>query len=317
MKIIQISDCHLLPPGETVFGSDPGERLRQCIADINRNHGDAELCILTGDLVHRSDPRAYAAVRGCLDDLALPFRLLMGNHDERSALLAAFPETPVDANGFVQSVLDTVAGRLLFLDTAEAGVHTGAYGDRRQAWLRARLAEGDAPIYIFAHHPPFAIELPHIDQYRMLDSDAAALGDILIDAGRVRHFFCGHVHRPVCGSWRGIPFSALRGTNHQSWLDFTARQENVCSLEPPAYAAIFLSAEQTIVHFHDFLDRSPKYLFDPATGSVRAAIEDREGDAAGLPPALTDAALTDWPAAPDAAVIAPSSVNGRAEHAHE
>jgi 3',5'-cyclic AMP phosphodiesterase CpdA len=287
-KIIQISDCHLLPPGETVFGSDPVERLRECIADINRHHGDARLCVVTGDLVHRPDPQAYAALRDCLGRLKLPFRLLIGNHDERSCLLDAFPETPLDADGFIQSVLDTEAGRLLFLDTAEAGVHTGAYCGRRQAWLRARIAERDEPLYVFAHHPPFAIELPHIDQYRMVDSDAAALGDILVDARRVRHLFCGHVHRPVSGSWRGIPFNALRGTNHQSWLDFAARCKNVCSLEPPAYAVIFLETDRTIVHFHDFLDQSPKYLFDPEAGSVTELLGE-EPDTADQDAALTDA----------------------------
>ena len=25
-KIIQVTDCHMLPPGEKIFGSDPGRR---------------------------------------------------------------------------------------------------------------------------------------------------------------------------------------------------------------------------------------------------------------------------------------------------
>ena len=272
LKIIQITDCHLLPSGETIFDSNPETRLRTCIDDINANHPDAALCVLTGDLAHHADPRAYAVLKECLAELALPYRLMMGNHDDRTALRTAFPDVPVDEHGFVQSALDTAAGRLLFLDTIQPGVHTGAYCPQRRAWLKARLGESgdDVPVYLFMHHPPFAIELPHIDEYRMDDRDSSSLGDMLREGKAPRHLFFGHVHRPVCGSWLGIPFSALRGTNHQSWLDFRARNVNVCSLEPPAYGVIFIAPDRTIVHFHDFLDDSPKYIYDPG-----APVEDQ------------------------------------------
>jgi 3',5'-cyclic AMP phosphodiesterase CpdA len=263
LKIIQITDCHLLPAGEKIFGSDPGRRLRACIRDINRNHADAVLCILTGDLAHNGDPAAYRELRKCLAELTIPYRLLVGNHDERAELLRAFPGVPIDHNGFVQSVCDTGAGRLILMDTVEAGLHTGAYCQVRRRWLEARLEEsGDRPVYLFLHHPPFGISLPQLDVYGVTAADADALGALLRRFGNVRHIFAGHVHRPVSGSWQGIPFHAVRGTNHQNWLDFEAA-DNVCSLEPPAYAIAFLGGETTIVHFHDFLDESPKYTYDP------------------------------------------------------
>ena len=77
---------------------------------------------------------------------------------------------------------------------------------------------------------------------------------ILEAHGNVRHVFAGHVHRPVSGSWRGLPFSALRGTNQQTALQFSDRF--VGSLEPPAYAVIFVDEDGVVVHFHDFLDRT-------------------------------------------------------------
>lgn len=262
LKILQITDCHLMPPGETIFGSDPRARLAAAIADINRHHADAALCVLTGDLAHHADPRAYAILRQELAALTLPYQLMPGNHDDRATLLSAFPELTCDDGGFVQSVRDMPAGRFIFLDTVDPGVHTGAYCERRRAWLAAMLdASGDRPVYLFLHHPPFAIALPHIDQYRMLDGNDFAA--VLNGRSNIRHLFFGHVHRPVSGSWRGIPFSALRGTNHQSWLDFAEPRRNVCSLEPPAYAVIFLSSDMTVVHQHDYLDASQKFLYDP------------------------------------------------------
>jgi 3',5'-cyclic-AMP phosphodiesterase len=263
VKIIQVTDCHMLPPGEKIFGSDPGRRLAACIRDINRNHADASLCIFTGDLAHNGDPVAYQHFRRCLAELQVPYRLLVGNHDDRAQLLHAFPATPLDENGFVQSVRDTDAGRFVFMDTVDAGVHTGAYCDQRRRWLHARLQEsGNRPVYLFLHHPPFPISLPHLDVYGMKPHDADALGALLRGFQNVRHIFAGHVHRPVSGSWQGIPFHASRGTNHQSWLDFET-VNNVCSLEPPAYAIAFLGDATTVVHFHDFLDESPKYAYHP------------------------------------------------------
>ena len=262
LKILQITDCHLLPPGETVFGSDPQARLAAAVADINRYHADAALCVLTGDLVHHAVAAAYMVLRETLAALVVPWRLIPGNHDDRALMRAAFPDLPVDQHGFIQSAHDTPAGRLLFLDTVDPGVHTGAYCALRRAWLVAMLeASHDRPVYLFLHHPPFEIALPHIDQYRMVDGEAFA--EAVAGHQNIRHLFFGHVHRPVSGSWRGIPFSALRGTNHQNWLDFAETRRNISSLEPPAYAIIFLAPDKTIVHLHDYLDASQKFAYDP------------------------------------------------------
>ena len=66
----------------------------------------------------------------------------------------------------------------------------------------------------------------------------------------------GHVHRPVSGSWHGIPFNTLRGTNHQIQFDLNVDDYLPINHEPPAYCVIFLEPQQTTVHFHDYLDDS-------------------------------------------------------------
>ncbi|MGF7163473.1 3',5'-cyclic AMP phosphodiesterase CpdA [Rhodoligotrophos appendicifer] len=261
-KIIQITDTHLVPDGATLFGADPIARLAACVSDINTNHADAAVCVVTGDLTHYGEREAYMLLAETLGELRMPVRLLAGNHDDRSMLRDVFPETPMDPNGFIQSTMDLSGHRLVFMDTTDEGVHSGAYCSARQAWLRAELeaAEG-APCYLFMHHPCFLIQLPQLDQYAQRDSEAIAT--ILADFPNVRHIFAGHVHRPIAGSWRGIPFHTLRGTNHQVWLDFSEQSGSICSLEPPAYAIAFLDQDQTIVHFHDFLDSNPKYSYEP------------------------------------------------------
>ena len=85
---------------------------------------------------------------------------------------------------------------------------------------------------------------------------------LAVIAGRknIRHLFFGHLHRPVAGSWRGIPISTLRATSHQVALDFVIEGRIPGSHEPPAYGVCLLEEDQMIVHMHDFLDRTNTFL---------------------------------------------------------
>lgn len=269
MKVLQVTDTHLVAAGKTIYGIDPRARLAACVADINARHADAEFCVLSGDLTDSGSPGAYGALKAVLGELVMPVHLIPGNHDRREALLDAFPGTPRDADGFVQYSLETPGGRFLFLDTIEPGVHSGRYCARRCAWLAGQLAAAEGrPVYIFMHHPPFEIGLPSMDRMALLSPEG--LIRTLEPYPNVRHIFFGHVHRPVSGSWRGIPFSALRGTAHQVAFDLETLSPVPKSREPPAYAVILVEAERTVVHLHDFLDVSRIEDADspPAPGAV-------------------------------------------------
>lgn len=249
MKIIQVTDIHLIEPGQLLYGLDPLARLDAAIADINACHGDADLVVFSGDLADAGEKAAYQALRERLAGLAVPYRLLLGNHDDRETFLQVFPEIEAE-DGFVQSVVDTGDGRLILLDTLDQGAVPGRLDETRLAWLDGRLSEVDGrPSYIFMHHPPFRLHMPVLDAVKLVDDDA--FHELAVRHGNVRHIFAGHVHRPVTGSWRGLTFSALRGTNHQSSFDFTDEQKMTTG-EPPAYAVIFIDAEGVVVHFHDF-----------------------------------------------------------------
>lgn len=253
MKLVQVTDTHLVADGASVYGLDPAARLATCVAHINAHHADAEMCVVSGDLSDDGRPGAYRALKRVLDGLAVPYHLMAGNHDDRTALLAAFPGTPQDADGFVQCALETPEGRLLLLDTVEPGSPGGTYCRRRGAWLAEQLAAaGDRPVYLFMHHPPFPVGLPSMDRMRL--ADPAHFVAAISGHANVRHIFFGHVHRPVSGSWRGIAFSALPSTAHQVALDFATVSPVPKSREPPAYGVILLEPEQTVVHVSAFLE---------------------------------------------------------------
>ncbi len=259
MKLIHLTDTHFVPRGETLYGGDPRETLVRCVDDINRQHGDADLCVVTGDLTHWGEPDAFESLRECLVPLRPPLQLLIGNHDNREEFRRWFPEQVLDEIGFVQSVRDFAPGRFLFLDTVQEGTHAGWYCEARQAWLAKRLEEaGDRPIYLFMHHPPFAIGLEPLDRISLQQKEAFA-AIVRPHRGKIKHLFFGHIHRPLSGHWMGISFSTLRAINHQCWLDFTNTGAIAGSFEPPAYSIVLFENDRLIVHTHDFLDDSAKF----------------------------------------------------------
>lgn len=264
-KLIHITDPHLVPQGEMLHGLDPYARLKACVDDILEHHRDAACCVITGDLAHRGEAAAYAALRTQLERLPFPCYPLVGNHDIRRLVTAALPQVLGDGNGFVQGRVDLGDASLLMLDTLDEGRNGGLYCAQRQAWLARELDRlGERPVYLFMHHPPFDIGIPCLDRMSLANPEDFAR----ITAGRhnLRHLFFGHVHRPVCGSWRGIAYSTMRGLNHQVPFDLHTVSPVPKSHEPPAYAVAFLDADQVTVHFHDYLDRSTL----PATATASA-----------------------------------------------
>ena len=257
-RVIQITDLHLVPPGRALFDTDPAVRLRLCLRDIAARQGAADLLVFTGDLTHRGEPEAYALLARILaEETALPCRLLLGNHDDRAAFRAAFPDQPVDPAGFVQSVVDLPEGRLILLDTLEVGRHGGTLCPLRLGWLRARLDEAAGrPVHLFLHHPPFAIGMAGVDGIRLRDHDA--LAEVLAGHGVAQMYF-GHVHRPVAGNWRGIPIAMGYGLNHQAALNLDGARHRGRT-GPAEYAVILMEADRTIVHFHDFLYTYPEIV---------------------------------------------------------
>ncbi len=254
MKLVHITDTHLVEPGKSLYQTDPYERLAQCIDDVAAHHADAAFCVLTGDLAHKGELSAYQGLAKQLSRLAMPTYPLLGNHDLRAPFRQAFPDAPRDPGGFVQAVERRPEGDFIFLDTLDEGVNGGKYCEARSAWLRERLDEaGDRPVYLFMHHPPFSIRIPCVDRIALSEPDRFAA--ILEGRRNIRHLFYGHVHRPVCGSWRGIPVSTMRGLNHQVPFDLHTVSPVPKSHEPPAYAVVFVDPDQVTVHFHDYLDR--------------------------------------------------------------
>jgi Icc protein len=250
MKIVQLSDLHLTLPGAELFGSAPLARLELAIDRILENHADADFCLLTGDLADAGGDAAYASLAEALRRLPMPAHLLPGNHDSRAALRRHFPQLANNDGGFMQAALATPAGYFLLLDTVEPGAPWGSYCIQRREWLAQQLAAaGDLPLYVAMHHPPLALGIPSMDQFALRDAEAF-WSIIAPHRTRIRHLFFGHLHRPIGGNWRGIPFSCASSPNHQVALDLTTvRGDDVPGCrEPAGFAVILIDTDSVVVH---------------------------------------------------------------------
>jgi 3',5'-cyclic AMP phosphodiesterase CpdA len=171
--------------------------------------------------------------------------------------LEVFPESEQDGSGFVQFTRRTPVGDFFFLDTLDQGKCGGLYCERRCEWLRQRLQQSDGrPVYLFMHHPPFDIGIRGLDAIRLMESESFA--ELIADYRNIKHLFFGHVHRPVSGSWRGIPFSAIVSTNHQVAMDFEAPRI-IHSGGDPGYNVVLLDQDLSVIHMYSYVE-NPVWL---------------------------------------------------------
>lgn len=256
IKLIVFTDLHMLPEGGRIIGLDPFERLQNGVRHVNHHHADAARVICTGDLTHKGDPVSYGRLRQVLAELRVPYSLLLGNHDARSAFRTVFPEMPVDTAGYVQNVLDTPEGRLILLDTLIEPPHDFAYASGylctdRLGWLDRQLAEAAGrPCYIFMHHPPHDVGFPGMDEIKLVNG--SAFYDLVQRHGNVRHIFAGHIHRTISGAVRGIPFSIFKSPVHQQPMIFDVADSSLSVAEPAAYGIILLRDDGALVHTEDY-----------------------------------------------------------------
>ena len=210
MLIAQITDCHI-----GFFRSDVGgantQRLRAVLDRLRDGPNRPDLLLLSGDLTEFGDAASYARLAEMLADLPFPVQLMVGNHDDRAALRATFPGTPVD-RGFVQYVLPLPGLRLIALDTLEPGRHGGAFCAERAGWLSDQLdADPATPVVIAMHHPPFVSGLDWLDGAE----DApwiARFTAAITGRPQVRAIIAGHLHRTIHASVAGVPLTVCPST---------------------------------------------------------------------------------------------------------
>ena len=252
-KVIVFTDIHI-DVDQRPDAPNAEDRLRAGIEHAMAHQSDADRVIITGDLTHNGDIASYERLRDLLTPLKFPIHLMLGNHDNRENFLKVFPETALDPNGFVQSVIDTSDTRFILLDTLSGppyDSHAGELCERRLKWLETAFTEAKKPCVLFMHHPPMPTGFAAMDPIMLRDADA--FYETTERAGGAQHLICGHIHRTISGTHRGLSYSMFKSFVGQMPMDFQTTNTKIEVIEPPAYGILLTTERGIIVHFEDFL----------------------------------------------------------------
>ncbi len=241
--LIQITDTHILPPGEVLYGEvDTALHLADTVLKINRMRPIPDVVMITGDLVEQEDKAAYQHFIELIKPLKMPVYVLPGNHDNPHTMTKEFAGTsyfPANDDTFQYSVKD-LPFRILALNTHSDGTELPNFGAKRLAWLKRNLDQSDKPVLIALHHPPMTTGIELID---MGGSDwFQGIKSALTEQSHVKLIICGHCHTDLCGRIGGVPVYMAPANANQ----LVATRG--LSIAP---AAINKPADPTLHHFID------------------------------------------------------------------
>jgi len=254
VKLLVMTDPHIVTPGERIIGLDPSARLAQVLDHAMERQGDADHLVILGDLTHHGAAAEYAELQRVLARVEMPVTLMLGNHDLRDGYRDAF-----GGEGFVQEVVALGRHRLICLDTLDEGaepLHSGVLCAARMAWLAEMLEDcAGAPVVIAMHHPPFKTGFDGMDAIMLRNSDA--FYDLITAYEGEVHLICGHVHRTISGAAYGVPYAVFKSACHQMPMMLGAAGSSHSVDEPGAYGIVLLGDEGVIVHSEDVGDFGP------------------------------------------------------------
>ena len=206
MIIAQISDTHI------AFDTpDAGQRIEdfeRTIADINALDPAPYVIVHTGDVVHNGRPDEYARARSIFAKARAPVYVLVGNKDDRGNLRAAFLAAGYLSRDsvFIDYAVQDYPVRLIAVDTFSTAGNKGDFCEERVRRL-IRMIDADTakPVALFAHHPPFEVQVGP-DPINFETPEAMArLAKAAQHSRRVAAVFSGHVHRSTAGHVGAIP----------------------------------------------------------------------------------------------------------------
>lgn len=214
--LAQITDTHVLPPGEVLYGDiDTARHLSDTVQAINRMQPRPDVVLITGDLVETANQSAYQHLIALITLLEMPAYVLPGNHDDPPFMAEIFSDTPhfpVSDKTFQYAVED-FPFRILALNSHCQGTELPELGERRLNWLRQELETSDKPVLIALHHPPMKTGIELIDMggsqwYQGLES-------VLENHPQVKLVVCGHCHIDLYGRIGTVPVCMAPATSHQ------------------------------------------------------------------------------------------------------
>jgi len=268
MLIAQISDTHIMPPGQKAYGVVPvGELLERTIAHINACVPAVDVVVLSGDVTASGRLEEAQEAARLLAALNCPFYIIPGNHDDRSSLAAAFDEhaCPSGFQGFCTYVIEGFDVRLIAMDSTVPGGPGGEICRARAAWLDERLSEDrERPTVIFMHHPPVKCGVLETDMDGFDGADL--LADVVEKYTNIERILCGHIHLLTHVRWHGTVVSTAPSMGMQLGLDLTLKRPSEFIVEAPGYQLHYWTPQKDLITHTVFVrDVDGPYPFEEQT----------------------------------------------------
>jgi len=216
MRIVQITDTHIMKEGELLYGTtDTAKHLRAVIAEVNSADPKIDCVLITGDLVEQPNEEAFHHFKKIISGIKPTSFLLPGNHDNPEMMAKVFEggqEFPPLEEPF-QYTLEDFEVRILMLNSHQAGSDLPAFGKDRLAWLEQTLATSKKPVLIAIHHPPMETGMSMVDMvgpewYQGLDH-------LIAKSPEVKLVICGHAHSTLTGTLGGVPVYMASSSAYQ------------------------------------------------------------------------------------------------------
>jgi Icc protein len=255
LLLAQLTDTHVVAPDtEEELWVDNNGRLVDAVASINAESPAVAVVLATGDLTNDGRPVESEELAHLLRPLVAPLLPLPGNHDDRDALRATFPDVPwADARhaSWTTTIGDgDDAVRLVGLDSTRPGCPGGEFDVEREEWLRSELGVPFDGVTILAmHHPPFETGIDWMDRsgFAGLDRFESVLAECPLER-RVDRIVCGHLHRPITSAVAGVPVSVGPSTVQSVVLDLSASSSPTVIREPVGYLLHLVTGRRIVTH---------------------------------------------------------------------
>lgn len=236
LRVLHLTDPHLFAdPDGALRGTNTRATLSAVLAHYLAGDWEADLAVVTGDLIQDDSVEAYGHFRQLLTQLQLPVYCLPGNHDIRALMQKALAGPPfyycesVERDGWLVVCIDSCVN-----DTAGGSVIEAEFR-RLEQQIAATSA---ANVMVCLHHPPVPMGSKWLDTVGLDNGDEFL--QRISASGKVRLAIFGHVHQQYEADHSSVRIIATPSTCRQfeKGSDEFAVDDN-----PPAYRRINLHAD--------------------------------------------------------------------------
>lgn len=193
IRILQLSDFHLLrDSAETMMGINTEQSFTSVLHAASRDHGPADLVLLTGDLAQDASQEVYGRLKGYLQAVGVPVCCIPGNHDEMELMQSHLAADSI----YLEGEILLGSWQIICLDSTVLDSAGGYLRSDQMAFLESALdSAAGLHTLVCLHHSPLPTRSQWLDTMR-LGNGEEFIG-LLKNRERVRAVVFGHVHQAM------------------------------------------------------------------------------------------------------------------------